>query len=348
MPSNDIRFELLLPGILALVVVLAVGPLIIWVSRQMGLLDIPLSLEHKRHKNPTPIAGGLILVAVLVLIATLSRVWQIDHIRVIIFGSLIVFLFGLTDDFLNLSVPVKLAGQILAGGYVIYHGYLVRFLDNVGSLWYSPEQIDWLNIIVTLIWLVGITNAMNFLDSMDGQVAGLGLVTFLLFLGATVESGQEELAWLTITLVGICVGLLFYNISPPRLFLGDSGAQTLGFLAAAIGMIYVPKNLNPLSTWFVPIMLLLVPIFDTTLVVVSRIRAGKPIFQAGLDHTYHRLKRMGSSEQRAVLLIQLSAVILGGLALIIMVLPPLAANLFFGIVLLILLLLMILAFQFTD
>ena len=348
MPSYEIRFEMLLPGILALVVVLATGPVFIGLSKRIGLLDIPLSLEHKRHKTATPIAGGLILVSVLVLIATLSRTWQNDQLRVILLGAMIVFVFGLADDFLNLSVPVKLLGQILGGSFVIYNGYLVQFLDNVTVLWYSPDQIEWLNIIVTLIWLVGITNAMNFLDSMDGQVAGLGLVTFLLFLAATIESGQDELAWLNLTLVGICVGLLFYNISPPRLFLGDSGAQTLGFLAASIGMIYVPKSLNPLSTWFVPIMLLLVPIFDTTLVVVSRIRAGKPIFQAGLDHTYHRLRRLGIAEQRAVLLIQLSAVILGGLALIIMVLPPLAANLFFGIVLLILLLLMILAFQFTD
>jgi UDP-GlcNAc:undecaprenyl-phosphate GlcNAc-1-phosphate transferase len=133
---------------------------------------------------------------------------------------------------------------------------------------------------------------------------------------------------------GVCISLYLYNMTPARFFLGDSGAQVLGFMLAAIGILYNPPNLPQGSTWFMPILLLGIPIFDTTLVVVSRLRRHKPIFQADLAHTYHRLVRLGLTPGQAVLSVQIAAILLCNAAFLAMSLTPKAANVLFVCILL--------------
>ncbi len=142
------------------------------------------------------------------------------------------------------------------------------------------------------------------------------------------------LSQLSAILVGVSMGLYVYNKSPARFFLGDSGSQVIGFLLAAIAIIYRPPDLHPGSTWFVPILLLGVPIFDTSLVTISRLRRRKPLFQADRAHTYHRLVQMGFSATQAVFAIHISAFFLSSLAILAMFLPPNAAMLLFFCILL--------------
>jgi UDP-GlcNAc:undecaprenyl-phosphate GlcNAc-1-phosphate transferase len=143
-------------------------------------------------------------------------------------------------------------------------------------------------------------------------------------------------------LLGICGGLYFYNISPARLFMGDSGAQTLGFLLAAAGILFTPPVRPQWSSWFVPILLLGIPIFDATLVVFSRLRRRKRVYTAGHDHTYHRLVALGLESKRAVLAMQVGAVLLGCMAFIALQMEPLYANIVFGSICLIGLILVVL------
>jgi UDP-GlcNAc:undecaprenyl-phosphate/decaprenyl-phosphate GlcNAc-1-phosphate transferase len=150
---------------------------------------------------------------------------------------------------------------------------------------------------------------------------------------ATSLSGQVHLTEISIILLGITVGIYFYNVTPARLFLGDSGSQTFGFLIAAIAMEYAPVGLSPISSWFVPILLVGMPIFDTTLVVYSRFRKGLPVYKANLDHTYHRLVALGLDERRAVLTIHLAAMLLSLVAFVTFYLPPVVANIIFGMLL---------------
>jgi UDP-GlcNAc:undecaprenyl-phosphate GlcNAc-1-phosphate transferase len=144
--------------------------------------------------------------------------------------------------------------------------------------------------------------------------------------------------------LGICIGLYFFNVSPARLFLGDSGAQTLGFTLAAVAMIYTPHNLPQASSWFVPVFVLGIPIFDTSLVVASRLLHHRPVFHADRAHTYHRLVALGLEPQRAVLIIHMTSLVLNFLAFIALSLAPLQSTLIFcavlvmGAILLILLL----------
>jgi UDP-GlcNAc:undecaprenyl-phosphate GlcNAc-1-phosphate transferase len=135
-------------------------------------------------------------------------------------------------------------------------------------------------------------------------------------------------------MIGACVGLFFYNMTPARFFLGDSGAQTLGFLLASVGIIFTPVRFPQASSWFLPILILGVPIFDTSLVVFSRWRRGMPIYRAGRDHTYHRLTALGFDSTRAVAAMHIAAILLGCLAFIALNMEPFFANLLFGLVLL--------------
>jgi UDP-GlcNAc:undecaprenyl-phosphate GlcNAc-1-phosphate transferase len=154
-------------------------------------------------------------------------------------------------------------------------------------------------------------------------------------MGMALVAQQGTLALFGAIFLGICIGLYFFNVTPARLFLGDSGAQTLGFILAAVAMIYAPDNLPQGSSWFVPIMVLGVPIFDTILVVVSRLRRRKPVFRADRAHTYHRLVALGLDPNRAVLVIHMTTLILNFLAFIALSLPPLTATLIFGSVVLV-------------
>jgi UDP-GlcNAc:undecaprenyl-phosphate GlcNAc-1-phosphate transferase len=154
------------------------------------------------------------------------------------------------------------------------------------------------------------------------------------FLLVTLNSPQVSLLRLLTLLIGGCVGLFFYNMTPARLFLGDSGAQTLGFVLASVAILYTPENYPQASSWFLPILVLGVPIFDTCLVVFSRLRRREPVYHAGRNHTYHRLVALGLSSTHAVAVMHIAAIALGCLAFIALNLIPIWANLLFGLTLL--------------
>jgi UDP-GlcNAc:undecaprenyl-phosphate GlcNAc-1-phosphate transferase len=210
-----------------------------------------------------------------------------------------------------------------------------------GGFFISGEGIGFeiLNLAITYLWVIGVTNAYNLVDSMDNIVVGLSGWSFAFFILATTASNQIPLVMLTSSLAGICLALSFFNSSPARLFLGDSGAQTLGFLMAVIGMLYKPAY-NPLQTaqqssWFVPILLAGVPIFDTCLVFFSRLIHHKPFYKGDNNHTYHRLIALGLDSGRAVKVMQLAAFALNCIAFIAVNLQPLPANLILiGVILL--------------
>jgi UDP-GlcNAc:undecaprenyl-phosphate GlcNAc-1-phosphate transferase len=251
----------------------------------------------------------------------------------LIIATVVIYLFGLLDDLRGITALPKLIGQILASVILITSNISVHFVESLALPFLSPGIVAWLDISLTLFWLTGVTNAMNMIDSMDGIAIGLSGITFLFFILITSLSGQIYLTEVSIILLGITVGLYFYNVTPARLFLGDSGSQALGFLIAAIAMEYAPVGLDPFSTWFVPILLVGMPIFDTSLVVYSRMRGGLPIYKANLDHTYHRLVSFGLDERRAVLAIHMIAILLNLVAFVTFILTPVVANFIFGIIL---------------
>ena len=301
-------------------------------ARRVGLMDIPGSLPHKTHGAPTALAGGITLVLALTIGGLIFNFSMMRSLWNIFVPTAIVFLVGLWDDFRRLPAWIKLVGQVAASIVLISLGTTIHFVPHhfLGLL---PERTnllaDWL---ITLFWMVGITNAFNFVDSMDGLVVGLSGIAISFLVLVTIGSPQVELLRLLTLMLGICAGLFFLNITPAHLFLGDSGAQTMGFLLAAIGILYTPPNYPQASSWFLPIIVLCVPIFDTCLVVFSRLRRRMPIYQAERNHTYHRLVDRGMDTTRAVITMQLAAIVLGCLAFIALNLQPLYSNLLFGLI----------------
>ena len=263
-----------------------------------GFIDTPAA--RKVHKEPTPLLGGLAIVggallAFLVLWAALPKSIRAPEVIGVLVASMVVAFTGLIDDRRRLPAYLKLGGQVLGFLIVIYFDIQVRL----------PVP-SWLNYLLTFFWLIGISNAVNFLDNMDGLSAGVSGVAaaFILLLGVTND--QYLVAALAAAILGACLGFLRFNFKPARIFMGDAGSLFLGFLLAVLCIqLRFPDNVN-FVTWMVPVFIMGLPIFDTTLVIISRMRRRvNPLTTAGKDHLSHRIVRRGYSEIEAVLILYL-------------------------------------------
>ncbi|HEX9618100.1 MAG TPA: MraY family glycosyltransferase [Anaerolineales bacterium] len=302
---------------------------------RVGLLDLPQSAPHKQHTLPTPLAGGMVLAGVLLISSGLLGTFHDPNVAATFWAGILVFLFGLWDDFKGISPPLKFIGQGLAVVVLIRLGVSIQIFESpeffLGGSAPINVYLDW---GLTFLWVVGITNAFNFVDSMDGLAVGLGGMAAAFFMLVTIDSGQPLLSRHSALILGACIGLYFFNSPPAQLFLGDSGAQTLGFVLAVLAIAYRPVGVNQSSSYLVPVMLLGVPIFDTVLVVLSRLRRRRKVYTAARDHTYHRLLAFGWNSNRAVLFMQVSSLLLGCLAFVVLTRPPLFANTIFGVIVL--------------
>lgn len=311
------------PIFTALALTLLLTPLCIRLAHRFRLVDEPFSAPHKAHKEPAAKAGGIAILTVMALATLWNGGFSSPEITAILSASAIIFLFGLWDDAQGLNAGWKLTGQALGAAVLLWQGIQIQMFA-------SPV----LDIAVTLLWIVGVTNAFNLVDSMDGLAVGLAAIAAVFFLLVTIDSNEPGLALLSALALGACIGLFYFNATPARTFLGDSGAQFLGFLLATIAMAYTPRGFPQPSSWFVPILLLSVPIFDTTFVAFSRLRRGLPFYKAGLDHSYHRLTQLGLSSNQSVVVMHVAALLTGCLAFVALSLPPLWANAVFAAVVL--------------
>ncbi len=288
---------------IALALTLAGLPWVRRVALALNLVDAPS--QRKAHRTPMPLLGGVgIFLGAILAVLVIYRGEPEPTVLGVLLATTVVALTGLIDDYRPLPAWAKLAGQL--AGCLILAAFGVRVRLPLPAA---------LNYAITLLWLLGITNAINFLDNMDGLSAGIAAViaSFILLLALT--NGQFLVAALSAALLGACLGFLRYNFPPARIFMGDVGSLFLGFLLAAMGIqLRFPDNSN-FVTWMVPIFLFGLPIFDMTLVVVSRLRRGLSPNTAGRDHTSHRLVRLGFSPREAVLILYLFCGVLGMMAL---------------------------------
>ena len=310
-----------------LLLALLTGWLGMRLARRLGLMDIPGQEAHKQHAAPTPLAGGMaILLAFLGALFFYGDEFK-DLFPILLTGS-IVLLTGIVDDVISVRFWQKLVVEVCAAALLIGMGVQVRVFASAFPTM-NAQVAGGLDLFVTLLWLVGMTNAFNFVDSMDGLATGVGLITAIFLSAACLFSGQASLAFFMAFLVGLTYGLHAYTSMPARLFLGDGGALALGFLLASAAMVYNPRIFPQGSSWFVPILILGVPIFDATLIVFSRLRRRRQVYLANRDHTYHRLVALGLEPNRAVLVMHVTSVLLGCIAFVAMNQSPLWANAIF-------------------
>jgi UDP-GlcNAc:undecaprenyl-phosphate GlcNAc-1-phosphate transferase len=257
------------------------------------------------HKKPTPLMGGVAIYAAVIipLLATADLSTLVPHLAVgfeqpklpglkavMVVGLTLIFILGLLDDFINIKPQTKLVGQFLVASLVTYLGFRLH--------WFVSLTLD---TMITIVWIVGITNAFNLLDNMDGLCAGVGFIAAA-YLSILYSTAYPDAAAAAMILAGATGAFLIYNFNPASIFMGDSGSMVIGFFLSMICM-YFPANMstNALSGYAVPVMLMVVPIFDTTMVTLIRLLSGRKASTGGKDHASHRLVLMGLTERGAVL-----------------------------------------------
>jgi len=286
--------------LLAFAVCVVATPLVIRFASRYGLVSKPKA--DRWNLRPTPLMGGIaIYLGVVASVLSFSDLGQ-EMIGVLCGGTLI-FILGVIDDLLAIKPSSKFLGEILAACVVLYAGLKFDLIPN-----------PYLNIFLTILWLVGITNAFNLLDNMDGLSAGVAAISALTTFVFSLIQGLPEISNLSLAVLGATLAFLLFNFKPAKIFMGDCGSLFLGFTLACttiLGSWEQASNLFGILA--IPALALGVPIFDTLLVTVSRVLSGRSVSMGGRDHTSHRLVALGMSERRAVLSLYL---LCGGLGFI--------------------------------
>ena len=298
-------FGVALPALAAFLLTLAVTPLVRAVAHRVGAIARPKT--DRWHKKPTAMLGGVaiwlsVVAVALAFVPTARATWAV------VGTSTFLFVLGLVDDVLHIKPYQKLIGQVLGAATLVYFG--------VSRPWTGVEPVD---VAITIFWLIGITNAVNMLDNMDGLSAGIAAIASGCLAVMFLTSGAHTEAVLAATLGAALVGFLVYNSNPASIFMGDCGSMFIGFFLATISLLRTTGAGSPrfLPIIAVPVLILFVPIFDTTLVTVLRKVAGRAASQGGRDHTSHRLVALGLTERQAVLMLYGFAAVSGLLAVLV-------------------------------
>jgi UDP-GlcNAc:undecaprenyl-phosphate/decaprenyl-phosphate GlcNAc-1-phosphate transferase len=290
---------------LALVAALALTPLVRALARRYGMVTRPRA--DRWAKKPTALLGGVAIFAAFAL-AAFGVLPQVPYGGVVLGASAFIFLLGLVDDLRPLKPYQKLVGQIVGASIVILGGL---------TLPWTPWPVA--NMALTILWLVGITNAVNLLDNMDGLAAGVGTIAAAVLAAIFLMNGEVAEAALMAAFAATLIGFLVYNFNPASIFMGDCGSLFIGFFLASAALLNVSggRITGIVPVLAVPALLLLIPIFDTTLVTILRKLAGRSVSQGGRDHASHRLVALGLSERKAVALLYLLAAASGMTALLV-------------------------------
>jgi UDP-GlcNAc:undecaprenyl-phosphate GlcNAc-1-phosphate transferase len=289
----------------ALLFSLMLIPAVRWAGVRLGMVAQPRA--DRWHRGIVPYSGG---VAVFAASAAALFIIQPEAARAhwgLLAGAAFMFGVGLWDDLRALSPPAKLAAQIMAAAVVVFSGYRTGFFDS-----------DFPNLLVTVVWLVGITNAINLLDNMDGLAGGISLIAagFISYFFA-LNPLEESLLYVSLALCGAILGFLIFNFPPAKIFMGDSGSLFIGFTLAALAIARTPQASNVFAVMGVPALLFILPILDTLFVTFTRLLRGQSPVQGGRDHTSHRLVAFGLSERQTVLLLYGIAIISGAVGAIV-------------------------------
>jgi UDP-GlcNAc:undecaprenyl-phosphate GlcNAc-1-phosphate transferase len=282
---------IILFSLLALVYSLIATPLVIKLANIRGWVVAPR--PDRWHTKPTALMGGIAIYFSFISIVIASNIYfKFDWI--IIAAFTVMFLTGLIDDLHELKPIYKLIAQVFSTFILVYKGYV-----------FGNGLLGLAGVPITFLWVIGITNAINLLDNMDGLSAGISSIVAIIIGAISIIEGDVQTALLSFVLAGSTFGFLRYNFNPAKIFMGDCGSLFLGFALSFLAL-SVQKNLNDSSVQIIlilPLALMVIPILDTSLVTIKRLISGRKIYMGGKDHTSHRLVAMGLTEKKAVLLL---------------------------------------------
>lgn len=280
--------------VIAVLSTFAAGVVLTWVVRtqatRFGAVAPPRN--DRWHRRPTAMLGGIAIWASFVLGVVIFRPSHPGLLPVLLAGTVLAVV-GLVDDLRGLRPFVRLVVQVVVAVLVVGAGVMLH--------WSGSEIVD---MLVSVFWIVGISNALNLLDNMDGLAGGIGIISCLFLFLLFLANGQTDLALTVALLAGAVGGFLVFNINPASIFMGDCGSTSLGLVLGAVAMLSTTGRTRSLAAVLLgPVLILLIPIFDTTLVTLTRKVAGRPASEGGRDHSSHRLVALGMSERKAVLVL---------------------------------------------
>jgi UDP-GlcNAc:undecaprenyl-phosphate GlcNAc-1-phosphate transferase len=277
------------------------------IARRKGLVAAPRA--DRWHRTPTALFGGVGIFAAFALVAVLRARADFSGDQLLLVCCAGMFLVGLIDDFVRMKPYAKLVGQILfATAFTLF---------GVRLYWLSSAVLDQM---LTIFWLVGIANAINLLDNLDGLAGGVAVIASAYLVYFCHASGQHAAAALAAAFCGAVVGFLIFNVNPASIFMGDCGSLFLGFFLGGLTLVANQTQglrRNMIAVLAIPVLLLLIPIVDTTLVTISRKLHGRRVSQGGRDHTSHRLVALGLSERNAALVLWILTAASGGIAVLV-------------------------------
>ena len=300
----------LTPPAVSLALALALTPLVRLLARRLGFVARPKT--DRWHKNPTAMMGG-VAIWLAVVISYLSLVPHTRQGWVVIGASSFLFLLGLADDIFHTKPYQKLIGQVMGAAIVVNYGLALPWTRSLS-----------VNMVITIFWLIGITNATNLLDNMDGLATGIAAIASGFLTLSFVANNQPIEALMMAVFAAALIGFLVYNSHPASIFMGDCGSMFIGFFLASAALVNVPggRSRSIVPVLAVPILVLFIPIFDTTFVTILRKLSGRAASRGGRDHTSHRLVALGMSERRAVIMLYGLAALSGLLAISVRQMKP--------------------------
>ena len=310
---TQLQYFLLFVSSYALVGVLT--PLMRKIALSKEILDHPNS-AHKSHSQPTPYLGGVAIILGVITITYGSLLLSDLSLKNFLLATsllgpaIAMGLIGLWDDIKQLPPLPRFIGQTIAGVAV---ATILILSNNLGN----PTGSTPLDVFISIVWVVGICNSINFFDNLDGGAAGTSAVTAIALTFIAVNGDQSLIASLSLVLTGSTLGFLFWNRSPARIYMGDAGALFLGVLLATLTIRLNPETNSNIASFSIPVLLLAVPILDTSVAVISRLRRKISPFQGGKDHLSHRLIRNGLSRKKSAVVLWLLSAFFALLAVVI-------------------------------
>jgi UDP-GlcNAc:undecaprenyl-phosphate/decaprenyl-phosphate GlcNAc-1-phosphate transferase len=287
---------LFLASIASFITVIIVTPFVIKLAIKIGATDKPN--DRKVHEKIMPRLGGLAIFIGVMAGFYVSGLYK-EHVTAITIGAVVIIAIGIMDDMMELSAKTKLLGQILAAATVVASGLKIDFLFIP---FMGVFDLGWWTYPITILWIVGITNAINLIDGLDGLAAGTSFIVISTIAFMAGTAGKELILGLAVIMMGSILGFLFYNFHPAKIFMGDTGALFLGYGIAILSLLGLFKSVT-LFSFIVPIIILGVPVFDTTFAIIRRIVNKRPISSPDKSHLHHRLLALGLSHRNTVLAI---------------------------------------------
>ena len=301
----------------AFLISFAATPMVMSLAYKIKAIDVPKD-QRRIHKKPTPLIGGLAIFygfAVSVLcFATID-----SETAAILIGSVIIVTVGIIDDVIEMKAIIKLLCQIIAAAIVVYSGVRIEHFTNPFFGWFGSPYIIlnyWVSVAVTIFWIVGVCNAVNLIDGLDGLAVGVASIASVCMLALTLISQNANVAIIAAAVAGAGFGFLPYNFNPAKIFMGDTGALFLGFILACISVQGFLK-LSAIISFAIPILVLGLPIFDTLFAIVRRVSKGKSPMSPDRGHLHHRLLDMGFSQKQTVTILYTLTAVLGLTAVVI-------------------------------